>query len=179
MTWLNRLFYTAVDREIIHYNPLANIPYEKKEPPKLRHITRNQLQAIMARPMPDKLQELTRRTFIFSAFTALAYVDVKRLYPHHLGKTADGKQYIRIRRKKTDVETFIPLHPVAEQILSLYNLTDETKPIFPLPNRDQIWHCINEIGFLAGVKGNLSYHFIRYSDFHFSLNTSKLPIRFS
>lgn len=175
LTWLNRLLYTAVDREIIHYNPLADLSYEKKEPPKLRHITRNQLQAIMARPMPDKLQELTRRAFIFSAFTALAYVDIKRFYPHHLGKTAEGRQYIRIRRKKTDVETFIPLHPVAEEILSLYNLTDETKPIFPLPNRDQIWHCINEIGFLAGVKGNLSYHQSRHT-FGTLLLLASIPI---
>lgn len=96
-------------------------------------------------------------------FTALAYVDIKGLYPRHIGKTVDGRRYIRINRKKTDIEAFIPLHPVAEQILSLYNTTDDTKPVFPPPNRDQLWYCINEIGFLAGVKGNLSYHQSRHT----------------
>lgn len=174
-TWLNRLIYIAVDREILRFNPLADIPYEKKEPPKLQHISRNQLKSIMETPMPDRLQELVRRAFIFSAFTALAYVDVKNLYPHHLGKTADNRLYIRIQRKKTDVEAFIPLHPVAEQIISLYNLTDESKPIFPLPNRDRIWYCINEIGFLAGVKGNLSYHQSRHT-FGTLLLSAGIPI---
>lgn len=174
-TWLNRLIYIAVDREILRFNPLADIPYEKKEPPKLQHISRNQLKSIMETPMPDKLQELVRRAFIFSAFTALAYVDVKNLYPHHLGKTADDRLYIRTQRKKTDVEAFIPLHPVAEQIISLYNLTDESKPIFPLPNRDRIWYCINEIGFLAGVKGNLSYHQSRHT-FGTLLLSAGIPI---
>jgi site-specific recombinase XerD len=163
LTWLNRLIYIAVDRELLRFNPLADVRYEKKDPPKLRHISRNELKLIMERSMPDRLQELTRRAFIFSCFTALAYVDVKRLYPHHIGKTAEGRIYIRINRKKTDVEAFIPLHPIAEQILSLYNTVDDTKPVFPLPNRNQIWYCINEIGFLAGVKGTLGYHQSRHT----------------
>lgn len=163
MTWLNRLIYIAVDREIIRFNPLADVSYEKKEAPKLKHISRNELQRILEQPMPERLQELTRRAFIFSAFTGLSYVDVKNLYPSHLGTTAEGRRYIRINRKKTDVESFIPLHPIAEQIMLLYNTTDESKPVFPLPNRNMLWYCIHEIGIMAGVKENLSYHHSRHS----------------
>ena len=163
LTWLNRLIYIAVDREILRFNPLADVPYEKKPDYKLKHISRAELQRIMEQPMPERLQELTRRAFIFSAFTGLSYVDVKRLYPSHIGTSADGRKYIRINRKKTDVESFIPLHPVAEQILSLYNTTDDSRPIFPLPKRDMLWYCIHEIGIVAGVKENLSYHASRHS----------------
>ncbi|NDV56776.1 site-specific integrase [Bacteroides sp. 519] len=162
-TWLNRLIYIAVDQGILRFNPIADVKYEKKEPPKLQHISRNELKLIMEKPMPNKFQELIRRAFIFSAFTALAYVDVKGLYPRHIGRTAEGKPFIRIHRKKTQVEAYVPLHPVAEQILALYNTEDDTKPVFPLPNRDQIWYCITEIGFLAGVKGNMSYHQSRHT----------------
>ena len=163
LTWLNRLIYIAVDREVIRFNPLSDVPYEKKPDYKLRHISRAELQRIMEQPMPDRLQELTRRAFIFSCFTGLSYVDVKRLYPSHIGMTADGRRFIRINRKKTDVESFIPLHPVAEQILSLYNTTDDNSPIFPLPKRDMLWYCIHEIGIVAGGKENLSYHASRHS----------------
>lgn len=174
-TWLNRLIYIAVDREILRFNPIADVPYEKKAAPKLEHISRNELKVIMENPMPDKWQELTRRAFIFSAFTALSYVDIKGLYPRHIGKAADGRRYIKINRKKTDIEAFIPLHPIAEQLLSLYNTTDDTKPVFPLPNRDQLWNCIHEIGFLAGVKGNLSYHQSRHT-FGTLLLSAGIPI---
>ena len=163
LTWLNRLIYIAVDREIIRFNPIVDVSYEKKPDNKLKHISRAELQRIMEQPMPEKRQELTRRIFIFSAFTGLSYVDVKRLYPSHIGTTTDGRHYIRINRKKTDVESFVPLHPVAEQILSLYNTTNDKEPIFPLPNRDSLWYCIHEIGILAGVKENLSYHASRHS----------------
>ena len=72
LTWLNRLIYIAVDREILRFNPLADVPYEKKPTGKLKHISRAELQRIMEQPMPERLQELTRRAFIFSLFTNVA-----------------------------------------------------------------------------------------------------------
>ncbi len=175
LTWLNRLIYIAVDQEILRSNPLEDVEYEKKNPPKLRHITRNQLKQIMETPMPYERQELARRAFIFSAFTGLAFVDVHKLYPHNIGRTAEGRQYIRTQRAKTDVEAFIPLHPIAQQILSLYNTTDDTAPVFPLPSRDQIWFEIHEIGFALGFKENLSYHMARHS-FGTLLLSAGIPI---
>ena len=82
--------------------------YEKKPAPKHRHISRAELKAILETPMLDPLQELGRRAFLFSTFTGLAYVDTMLLHPHHIGTTADGRRYIRINRKKTNVEAFIP-----------------------------------------------------------------------
>lgn len=113
----------------------------------------------MSSPKPDPLQELARRTFIFSCFCGLAYVDVRNLYPHHIGTTAEGRKYIRTYRKKTSVESFIPLHPIAEQIISLYNTTDDSKPIFPLPIRDMIWFEIHELGF--SHQSNITCHIIK------------------
>ena len=113
--------------------------------------------------MPDPLQELGRRAFLFSIFTGLAYVDIMLLHPHHIGTTSDGRRYIRINRKKTNVEAFIPLHPIAEQILDLYNTKDDTKPVFPLPSRDEMWFEIHEMGVAIGREENLSYHQARHS----------------
>lgn len=93
----------------------------------------------------------------------MAYVDIYGLYPHHIGKTAEGRFYIRKRRVKTNVEAFIPLHPIAEQILLLYNTEDDSRPMFPLPVRDKIWYEINQIGTLINLKENLSYHQSRHS----------------
>ena len=163
LCWLKRLVYLAVDNGILRFNPIEDVQYEKKPPKKLMYISKGQLQDIMNHPKLDPLQELARRTFVFSCFCGLAYVDVQRLYPHHIGTTADGRKYIRTYRKKTDVEAFIPLHPIAEQILSLYNTTDDSKPIFSLPCRDMIWFEIHELGFSHQFKHNLSYHQSRHT----------------
>lgn len=163
ITWLNRLIYIAIDQEVLRINPLEEVRYEKKEPPKHRYISKNDLKRIMETPMCDPKLELVRRAFIFSCLTGLAYVDMHRLYPHHIGKTAEGRLYIRKQRVKTNVEAFIPLHPVARKILSLYNTTDESCPVFPLPVRDKIWYEINQLGVSMGLKENLSYHAARHS----------------
>ena len=149
--------------------------YEKKPSAKHKYISREELKRIMETPMPERTSELGRRTFIFSCFTGLAYADTRRLYPRHIGTTADGRKYIRINRKKTDVEAVIPLHPVAEQILSLYNTTDEHNPVFPLPSRDSMWHEIHEIGISIGKEDDLSYHQARHS-FGTLLISESIPI---
>lgn len=163
LCWLNRLIYIAVDREIIRTNPLEEVAYEKKNSPKLRHISRNELKRMMETPMEDTKLELARRIFIFSSFCGLAYVDVYRLYPHHIGCAADGRLYIREKRGKTNAEAFVPLHPVAERILMLYNTTDDTKPVFPLPIRDIMWHEIHAVGNALDFKEYLSHHAARHT----------------
>ena len=163
LTWLNRLIYIAVDQEVIRCNPLEDVKYEKKEPPKIRYIGKSDLKWLMENPFEDPMLELARRAFIFSSFTALAYADVYGLYPRHVGSTAAGRLYIRKQRVKTNVEAFVPLHPVAEQILALYNTTDDECPVFPLPVRDKIWYDINQIGVVNDLKQSLSYHQSRHS----------------
>lgn len=163
LCWLNRLIYIAVDRELIRTNPLEDVAYEKKNSPKLRHISRNELKRMMETPMEDPMMELARRMFIFSSFCGLAYVDVYRLYPHHIGRSADDRLYIREKRGKTNAEAFVPLHPVAERILMLYNTTDDTKPVFPLPIRDMMWHEIHAVGNALNFKEYLSHHQARHT----------------
>lgn len=163
ITWLNRLIYIAIDQEVLRSNPVEEVRYEKKEPAKHRYISKHDLKRLMETPMMDPRLELIRRAFVFSSLTGLAYVDLHRLYPHHIEKTSDGRLFIRKQRVKTNVEAFIPLHPIAEQILMLFNTTDDSKPVFPLPVRDMIWYDINQIGVILDFKESLSYHQSRHS----------------
>ena len=163
LTWLNRLIYIAIDQEVLRCNPLEDVRYEKKELAKHKYISKAELKRIMETPISDHRLELVRRAFIFSSLTGLAYVDIHRLYPRHIGRTAKGRLYIRKQRVKTNVEAFIPLHPIAQQILSLYNTTDDSLPVFPLPIRDKIWFDINQLGVTMNLKENLSYHQSRHS----------------
>ena len=162
LCWLNRLLYLAVDNEILRTNPVENVEYEKKTAPKHKYVTHEEMKRILSMPLNEGRAELGRRAFIFSYFTGLAYADIKQLHPCHIGTTAEGRRFIRINRKKTGVEAFIPLHPIAEQILALYNTTDMHSPVFPLPSRDSIWHEIREIGVILGRHDDLSYHQARH-----------------
>lgn len=100
---------------------------------------------------------------VFYLFTGLAYVDLRNLYPHHIGMTADGRKYIREKRAKTNNEAFIPLHPIAEQIMSLYNTADDSKPVFPLSSRDSMWFEFHSLGVALGINENLTAHVARHT----------------
>lgn len=128
ITWLNKLIYIAIDQEVLRSNPLEEVRYEKKESPKHKHIGKDDFKRLLETPIPEERLELVSRAFIFSTLTGLAYVDIYGLYPHHIQKTSEGRLYIRKRRVKTNVEAFIPLHPIAEQILMLYNTTETAFP---------------------------------------------------
>jgi integrase len=75
-----------------------------------------------------------------------------------------GVHYIRQYRKKTGVESITPLHPIAEQILSLYPLKDkkEDNPIFATSqSRMQIGMHLKAVGLACGIRQNLSFHVAR------------------
>ena len=163
LLWLNMLMYKAVDRSIIRFNPIAKIGYEKKAAPKMTHISKADFIKMLSTPMADERTELARRCFIFASLTSLSYIDVKKLYPYHISENSDGRKFIRKEREKTGVEFFVPLHPIAEKILSLYNTTDDSKPVFPLGEKKDIYLDVHTLGMVLGISNKLGFHASRHT----------------
>lgn len=163
LLWLNMLMYKAVDRSIIRFNPIAKIGYEKKAAPKMTHISKADFIRMLSTPMADERTELARRCFIFASLTSLSYIDVKKLYPHHISENAEGRKFIRKEREKTGVEFFVPLHPIAEKILSLYNTMDDSKPVFPLGEKKDIYLDVHTLGMVLGISNKLGFHASRHT----------------
>jgi site-specific recombinase XerD len=157
--WMSRLVYRAVDKGILRSNPLEDMEYEKRDDDKneAHYLTREQVRLLMSHPFEGKRMEFARRILIFTIFTGLAYIDLKELYPTHIETNVDGVRYIRKARKKTGVEAFIPLHPVAEQILEMYNTTNSDKPVFPFPKK-KLWYEYDDMGKELGFDRHLSHH---------------------
>jgi len=68
----------------------------------------------LAFPLQEEGAELSRRMFLFSVFTGLAFADLQSLRVSQIETNSEGKRYIRKARQKTEVESLIPLHPIAE-----------------------------------------------------------------
>ena len=121
----------------------------------LPYINRQKVKAdfikMLSTPMADGRTELARRCFIFASLTSLSYIDVKKLYPHHISENSEGRKFIRKEREKTGVEFFVPLHPIAEKILSLYNTTDDSIPVFPLGEKKDIYLDVHTLGMVLGI----------------------------
>lgn len=165
LCWLSRLMYRAVGQGTIRINPFEEVKYEAVER-KPRFLSKGDVAKLLAFPLQDKGAELSRRMFLFSVFTGLAFADLQSLRASQIETNSEGKRYIRKARQKTEVESLIPLHPIAEQILSLYT-KEKSKgdyKVFPdTMSKDKLSKHLKAIGLACGIRTPLTYHVGRHS----------------
>jgi len=179
--------FRAVSRRIIRCNPFENTKYEKEEQ-KIRFLQKSDVMKLMKMSMNDKEAELARQMFIFSCFTGLAIADMENLEYSHIQTAADGQRYIRKERQKTKVEFVVPLHPIAETIISHYRNEQERNEeqqtmkekgdslVFHRDcSRSVIDAKLSIVGKACGIRQRLSYHMARYTFGTMSLSAG-IPI---
>ena len=187
LCWLSRLMFRAVSRRIIRCNPFENTKYEKEEQ-KIRFLQKSDVMKLMKMSMNDKEAGLARQMFIFSCFTGLAIADMENLEYSHIQTAADGQRYIRKERQKTKVEFVVPLHPIAEAIISHYRNEQERNEeqqtmkekgdslVFHRDcSRSVIDAKLSIVGKACGIRQRLSYHMARYTFGTMSLSAG-IPI---
>jgi len=104
--------------------------------------------------------------FIFSCFTGLAYVDVKKLSASDIVIGIDRQRWIKTKRAKTDTRSNIPLLPTAEAILDKYaahptNLSEDK--VLPVLSNQKMNAYLKEIADLCGIEKNLTFHLARHT----------------
>ena len=191
LCWLSRLMYRAVSQNIIRCNPFENAKYEKEDK-NIRYLQKYDVARLMAMRMNDSEAEQARLMFIFSCFTGLAIADMETLQYKHIQTTADGQKYIRKERQKTKVEFVVPLHPIAETIISHCRkanhndlTTGQDEQTMKEKDGDFVFHpdctrsvmsaklCI--VGKACGISQRLSFHMARHTFGTMSLSAG-IPI---
>ena len=162
--WLGRLMRRAIARGVIRFNPFEGVRYET-EKYRPRFLQKHEVERLLAFPVRDEATELSRRMFLFSVFTGLAYADLRTLRRSQIETDGAGRPYIRKARQKTHEESLIPLHPIAEQLLSLYLKDDKTEDrrIFPDASYFLLTHRLKAIGKACGLHEPLTFHVGRHS----------------
>ncbi len=165
LCWLSRLMYRAVNQGTIRFNPFEEVKYEVVEN-KPRFLSKGDVVKLLEFPLQDAGAELSRRMFLFSVFTGLAFADLQSLRASQIETNSEGRQYIRKARLKTEVESLIPLHPIAEQILSLYT-KEKNKgdyKIFPdTMSKGKLSTHLKAVGLACGIRTPLTWHVGRHS----------------
>ena len=187
LCWLSRLMFRAVSKRIIRCNPFENAKFEKEEK-KIRFLQKSDVMKLMAMKMNEKEAELARLMFVFSCFTGLAISDMENLEYKHIQTAADGQMYIRKERQKTKVEFIVPLHPIAEAIISHYwkeQERSEERQTVKQKDDHLVFHrnCrrsvidtkLSIVGKACGIRQRLSFHMARHTFGTMSLSAG-IPI---
>lgn len=165
LCWLSRLMYRAVSQGTIRFNPFEEVKYEVVER-KPRFLSKGDVAKLLAFPLQEEGAELSRRMFLFSVFTGLAFVDLQGLRASQIETNSEGKRYIRKARQKTEVESLIPLHPIAEQILALYTKEQSRGDykIFPdTMSKGKLLTHLKAVGLACGIRTPLTWHCARHT----------------
>ena len=187
LCWLSRLMFRAVSKRIIRCNPFENAKYEKEEK-KIRFLQKGDVMKLMAMTMNDRGAEQARLMFVFSCFTGMAIADMETLQYRHIQTAADGQRYIRKERQKTKVEFVVPLHPIAEAIIShcrnaqerneeQQTVKEKGDSLFfqPHSSRSVMGKNLSILGKACGIRQRLSYHVARHTFGTMSLS-AEIPI---
>ena len=108
-------------------------------------------------------RNLTRDMFIFSAFTGMAYADIKKLTIKELVTTDDGNLWIVSARKKTGTVSRIRLLDVAVRIVEKYKKERTDDKVFPMLGYTTIDINLKQIAKICGIERNVSFHQGRHS----------------
>lgn len=113
----------------------------------------------------DRLNQV-KDIFLFSCFTGLAYVDVKKLSRKNIGFGVDGEHWIFINRTKTDTRSNIPLLPIASAILEKYEdhpqVVNQDK-LLPILSNQKMNSYLKEIADVCEINKELTFHIARHT----------------
>lgn len=153
---LRKVIRLALKQYTIKSDPFAG--YKSEKPPKsYRHLTAEQLRAIMQLELPNERLRYTRDMFLFSCFTGLGQGDLSKLTNEHIIADDNGEKWIKIERSKTGVESVIKLLDIPQRILERY----PNGFIVPCPK--VLAERLGEIAKQAGLDVYLTFYMARHT----------------
>lgn len=146
-------------------NPFVNYKAKVKEVERA-YLVQEEIQAIADKEFATERLNQVKDIFLFSCFTGLAYIDVRKLTKNNISIGIDGEKWIYTNRQKTDTRTNIPLLPMAEEILNKYKhhpqCLNEGK-LLPVLSNQKMNSYLKEIADLCEINKELTFHIARHT----------------
>lgn len=162
--------FKKIVRRCINYgwiqrDPFTGYKLSKKEVNRVA-LTETEIRAISEKEFTTSRLTLVRDIFLFSCYTGLAYIDVKKLKRADIVTGVDGEKWVISNRQKTDTTYRIPLLQPAITILQKYE-TDSNgvnkDMALPVLSNQKMNAYLKEIADLCGIHKELSYHIARHT----------------
>ena len=161
----------AHQRGLMPWNPFAGFHIAKNIRPR-DHLTEDELVRLMAHVFRKKELAYTRDVFVFSAFTGLAFVDMKELRHCDIAEV-NGSKWIFSQRHKTHIPYQVKLLDTPLAILRKYDTTGGL--IFGDMNYRTMVKRLHRVMEEVGIRKRISFHSARHTFAVMALNNG-MPI---
>jgi integrase len=139
------------------------------------YLSEEELVRLMEVPARTRVEEQVRDLFLFSAFTGLAYIDIKNLRETNVRKYFDGNWWLILRRHKTQVESNVRLLDVPLRLVEKYRGSQPDGHLFPVPSNNCCNENLHHLAERCGIKTHLTFHVGRHTFATIALNRG-MPI---
>ncbi len=129
-------------------------------------LVEEEMQVLASKEFVTERLNQVKDIFLFSCFTGLAYIDVKKLTKNNITIGIDGEKWIYTNRQKTDTRSNIPLLPMAEEIIAKYKehpqCLNEGK-LLPVLSNQKMNAYLKEMADVCGINKELTFHIARHT----------------
>ncbi|MBU1011777.1 MAG: site-specific integrase [Bacteroidetes bacterium] len=168
MKYLNifkRITRIALHNDWLKKDPYSNYKLSWKKVDR-DYLSEEEISRIIKKEFSIERLQMVKDCFLFACYTGLAHSDLQRLTPENLIVGFDNKQWISIKRKKTNVLSNIPLLPVAIAIIEKYKdhpVVIEKNVLLPVNSNQKMNAYLKEIADICGITKTLTSHVARHT----------------
>ena len=150
----------AVAHDYLNRNPfLMHKPKPTKK--EVVYLTKTELTHLQEKEIGNKRLEEVRDCFVFCCYTGLAFKEMSNLRSEHIVLGKDGRNWIKMKRQKTDKSISVPILPVAQKLLNKYEGKLKDGKLLPSKTNAHFNAYLKEIAGLCEIKINLTHHIAR------------------
>jgi hypothetical protein len=117
----------------------------------------------MNTPLPKPNLNLVRDVFLFSAFTGIAFSDIRNLTQKNLLKAEDGIWWIHSARRKTGTPFHIPLLDLPLELIDKYRGIAPNGRLFPMLSCSKTNINLKKIASICGIERRVTFHQARHT----------------
>jgi len=162
---LKRITTISIRNGWLLKDPFVGISMSIKEVDR-PYLTMAEIQTLIDYDSPFERMNRVRDIFIFSCYTGLAYIDVKKLKKAEVEGNDEIGYWIRTRRQKTDARANIPLLAIPMDIINNYCRLDLMMPedlLLPILSNQKVNAYLKELADLCGIHKELTFHVARHT----------------
>lgn len=160
-----KIIRIAINNDWLVKDPYANfkLTWEKTN---RDFLTEEEINLLIKKQFSIDRIQTVKDCFLFACYTGLSHSDLKLLTPKDIVVGIDKKSWISIKRKKTNIQSNIPLLPVAMSIIDKYKdhpEVERNQVLLPVLSNQKMNAYLKEIADICGITKTLTSHVARHT----------------
>lgn len=159
---LRGVIKSALNEGLLRQDPFFGYTFEY---PTLvpRFLSEKDLKRMIATPLPKPNLNLVRDVFLFSAFTGIAFSDLRNLTEKNLAQAEDGTWWIHSVRQKTGTPFHVPLLELPLELVGKYKGIAGGGRLFPMLSCSKTNIYLKRIAEICNIKRRVTFHCTRHT----------------